>query len=101
MRIRTLMTGMAAMDLDQGRLTATTVGQIVGLQSDEIKQMVSAYAEKQSELSAEERPENMGAAQQHRRKVTALNKQITQRSKTLEQVTGPGLVEWGGAWTWA
>lgn len=30
----------------QGRLTASTVGQIVGLQSDEIKQMVTEYAEK-------------------------------------------------------
>lgn len=30
----------------QGRLTAGTVGQIVGLQSDEIKQIVSEYAEK-------------------------------------------------------
>lgn len=88
LRIKALMTGMAAMDLDQGRLTASTVGQIVGLQSDEIKQMVSEYAEKQSELSAEERPDNMGAAQQHRRKVAALNKQITQRSKTLEQLRG-------------
>ncbi|XP_073490681.1 coiled-coil domain-containing protein 93-like, partial [Aquarana catesbeiana] len=80
------MTGMAAMDLDQGRLTASTVGQIVGLQSDEIKQMVTEYAEKQSELSAEERPESLGAAQQHRRKVAALNKQITQRSKTREEL---------------
>lgn len=32
----------------QGRLTASTVGQIVGLQSEEIKQMASEYAEKVS-----------------------------------------------------
>lgn len=32
----------------QGKLTASTVGQIVGLQSDEIKQIVSEYAEKVS-----------------------------------------------------
>ncbi|XP_072273951.1 coiled-coil domain-containing protein 93 isoform X2 [Pyxicephalus adspersus] len=88
LRITALMTGMAAMDLDQGRLTASSVGQIVGLQSDEIKQMVSEYAEKQSELSAEDRPENMGAAQHHRRKVATLNKQITQRGKILEQLRG-------------
>ncbi|KAM8934070.1 coiled-coil domain-containing protein 93 [Pelodytes ibericus] len=85
-RIKTLMVGMAAMDIDEGRLAASTVGQIVGLQSDEIKQMASEYAEKQSERSAEERPENLGAAQQHRRKVTSLNKQITQRRKILEQL---------------
>lgn len=32
----------------QSRLTASSVGQIVGLQSDEIKQIVSEYAEKVS-----------------------------------------------------
>ncbi|XP_040295954.1 coiled-coil domain-containing protein 93 [Bufo bufo] len=86
LRIKTLMTGMAAMDLQQGRLTASTVGQIVGLQSHEIKQMASEYAEKQSELSVEERAEHMGSAQQqHRRKVASVTKQITQKIKALEQ----------------
>uniref|UniRef100_A0A8C3XJ88 Coiled-coil domain-containing protein 93 n=1 Tax=Chelydra serpentina TaxID=8475 RepID=A0A8C3XJ88_CHESE len=46
LRIKTLMTGMAAMATEEGRLTASTVGQIVGLQSDEIKQIASEYAEK-------------------------------------------------------
>lgn len=32
----------------QGRLTASAVGQIVGLQSEEIKQIASEYAEKVS-----------------------------------------------------
>ncbi|XP_075037311.1 coiled-coil domain-containing protein 93 [Mixophyes fleayi] len=86
LRIKALMTGMAAMDLEQGRLTASTVGQIVGLQSDEIKQVVSEYAEKQSEFTTEERPENLGAAQQQRRKVAAVTKQIAQKSKILEQL---------------
>ncbi|XP_053327909.1 coiled-coil domain-containing protein 93 isoform X2 [Spea bombifrons] len=85
LRIKTLMGDMAAMNTEEVRLAASTVGQIVGLQSDEIKQMVSEYAEK-SELSAEERPENLGAAQHHLRKVTALKKQIVQRSKVLEQI---------------
>lgn len=40
----------------------------------------------QSELSAEERPERLGAAQQHRRKVASLNKQILQKTKLLEEV---------------
>uniref|UniRef100_A0A8C0HIC8 Coiled-coil domain-containing protein 93 n=1 Tax=Buteo japonicus TaxID=224669 RepID=A0A8C0HIC8_9AVES len=87
LRIKTLMTGMAAMATEEGKLTASTVGQIVGLQSDEIKQIVSEYAEKQSELSAEERPERLGAAQQHRRKVASLNKQILQKNKLLEEVS--------------
>ncbi|XP_008944434.1 PREDICTED: coiled-coil domain-containing protein 93, partial [Merops nubicus] len=86
LRIKTLMTGMAAMATEEGKLTASTVGQIVGLQSDEIKQVVSEYAEKQSELSAEERPERLGAAQQHRRKVASLNKQILQKTKLLEEL---------------
>ncbi|KYO18125.1 coiled-coil domain-containing protein 93 isoform X2 [Alligator mississippiensis] len=86
LRIKTLMTGMAVMATEEGRLTASTVGQIVGLQSDEIKQIVSEYAGKQSELSAEERPERLGAAQQHRRKVASLNKQILQKTKLLEEL---------------
>ncbi|NWU62757.1 CCD93 protein, partial [Pterocles burchelli] len=86
LRIKTLMTGMAAMATEEGKLTASTVGQIVGLQSDEIKQIVSEYAEKQSELSAEERPERLGAAQQHRRKVASLNKQISHKTKLLEEL---------------
>ncbi|KAG8432174.1 hypothetical protein GDO86_016713, partial [Hymenochirus boettgeri] len=86
LRIKALMTAMEATGKEEGRLTASTVGQIVGLQSDEIKQMVTEYAEKQTELSAEERPEYLGAAQQHRRKVTSLNKQISQRRRVLEQL---------------
>uniref|UniRef100_A0A7M4FSS0 Coiled-coil domain-containing protein 93 n=1 Tax=Crocodylus porosus TaxID=8502 RepID=A0A7M4FSS0_CROPO len=86
LRIKTLMTEMAVMATEEGRLTASTVGQIVGLQSDEIKQIVSEYAEKQSELSAEERPERLGATQQHRRKVASLNKQILQKTKVVEEL---------------
>uniref|UniRef100_A0A8C0X817 Coiled-coil domain-containing protein 93 n=1 Tax=Castor canadensis TaxID=51338 RepID=A0A8C0X817_CASCN len=68
------------------RLTASSVGQIVGLCSAEIKQIVSEYAEKQSELSAEESPEKLGASQLHRRKVISLNKQIVQKTKHLEEL---------------
>ncbi|XP_015675770.1 coiled-coil domain-containing protein 93 [Protobothrops mucrosquamatus] len=86
LRIKTLMTEMAAMGTEEGRLTAGTVGQIVGLQSDEIKQIVSEYAEKQSELSSEERPERLGVAQQHKRKMASLNKQILQKTKQLDEL---------------
>ncbi|XP_077176398.1 coiled-coil domain-containing protein 93 isoform X1 [Paroedura picta] len=86
LRIKTLMTEMSAMGTEESRLTASTIGQIVGLQSDEIKQIVSEYAEKQSELSAEERPERLGAVQQHRRKLASLNKQILQKTKLLEEL---------------
>ncbi|XP_033879898.3 coiled-coil domain-containing protein 93-like isoform X1 [Acipenser ruthenus] len=86
LRIKTLMTGMAVMANEEGKLTASTVGQIVGLQSEEIKQIASEYAEKQSERSAEDRPERFGAAQQHRRLVASLNKQIAQKSKQVEEL---------------
>ncbi|XP_030065813.1 coiled-coil domain-containing protein 93 isoform X1 [Microcaecilia unicolor] len=86
LRIKALMTGMAAMEIEEGRLTASTIGHIVGLQSDEIKQIVSEYMEKKSDLSAEERPEKLGAAQQHRRKVASLNRQILQKAKFLEEL---------------
>ncbi|MBN3294097.1 CCD93 protein, partial [Polypterus senegalus] len=86
LRIKTLMTGMAVMANEEGRLTASTVGQIVGLQSHEIKQIVSEYAEKQTELAAEDRPEWFGSAQQHRRQVASLNKQILQKTKQLEEL---------------
>ncbi|MFT7815825.1 coiled-coil domain-containing protein 93 [Arapaima gigas] len=86
MRIKTLMTGMAAMATEEGRLTASAVGQIVGMQSEEIKQMASDYADRQSERLVEDRSERYGPAQQHRRLVTSLNKQIQQKSKQLEEV---------------
>uniref|UniRef100_A0A8C4IIR7 Coiled-coil domain-containing protein 93 n=1 Tax=Dicentrarchus labrax TaxID=13489 RepID=A0A8C4IIR7_DICLA len=73
----------------QGRLTASAVGQIVGLQSEEIKQIASEYAEKQSELSSEERSERYGPLQQHRRAVASVQKQIQQKTKQLEEVSGP------------
>nr|XP_027809825.1 coiled-coil domain-containing protein 93 isoform X2 [Marmota flaviventris] len=84
-RIQSLMTKMTAMANEENRLTASSVGQIVGLCSAEIKQIVSEYAEK-SELSAEESPEKLGTSQLHRRKVISLNKQIQQKTKHLEEL---------------
>ncbi|XP_062041344.1 coiled-coil domain-containing protein 93 isoform X3 [Lepus europaeus] len=84
-RIQSLMTTMTAMANEESRLTASSVGQIVGLCSAEIKQIVSEYAEK-SELSAEESPEKLGTSQLHRRKVISLNKQILQKTKHLEEL---------------
>ncbi|KAK2904821.1 hypothetical protein Q8A67_006620 [Cirrhinus molitorella] len=85
LRIKALMTGMAAMASEEGKLSASTVGQIVGLQSEEIKQIATEYAEK-AERSVEDRPERFGPAQQHRRQLTSLNKQITQKTKELEEL---------------
>ncbi|XP_069880545.1 coiled-coil domain-containing protein 93 isoform X2 [Dipodomys merriami] len=84
-RIQSLMTKMTAMANEESRLTASSVGQIVGLCSAEIKQIVSEYADK-SELSAEESPEKLGSSQLHHRKVISLNKQILQKTKHLEEL---------------
>uniref|UniRef100_A0A8C9Z2A8 Coiled-coil domain-containing protein 93 n=1 Tax=Sander lucioperca TaxID=283035 RepID=A0A8C9Z2A8_SANLU len=75
------------LEYEVGKLTASAVGQIVGLQSEEIKQIASEYAEKQSELSSEERSERYGPLQQHRRAVASLNKLIQQKTKQLEEVS--------------
>ncbi|XP_058476100.1 coiled-coil domain-containing protein 93 isoform X4 [Solea solea] len=85
MRIKTLMTSMASMAKEEGKLTVSAVGQIVGLQSEEIKQIASEYAEK-SEMASEERSECYGPLQQHRRAVASLTKQIQQTSKQLEEL---------------
>ncbi|XP_028292658.1 coiled-coil domain-containing protein 93 isoform X2 [Gouania willdenowi] len=86
MRIETLMTSMAAMAKGEGKLTVSAVGQIVGMQSEEIKQMASEYAEKHSELTSEERSERFGPLQQHRRAVASLNKQIQQKTEELGEL---------------
>uniref|UniRef100_A0A3Q2P861 Coiled-coil domain-containing protein 93 n=1 Tax=Fundulus heteroclitus TaxID=8078 RepID=A0A3Q2P861_FUNHE len=87
MQIKTLMTSMAAMASGEGKLTASAVGQIVELQSEEIKLIATEYAEKQLELSSEERSERYGPMQQHRRAVFSLNKQIQQKVEQLEEAT--------------
>uniref|UniRef100_A0AAX7T3J8 Coiled-coil domain-containing protein 93 n=1 Tax=Astatotilapia calliptera TaxID=8154 RepID=A0AAX7T3J8_ASTCA len=78
--VRTLFTDLCF----QGKLTASAVGQLVGLQSEEIKQFASEYAEK-LELSSEEH-EHYGPLQQHHRVVASLNKQIQQKTKELGEL---------------
>ncbi|XP_041961026.1 coiled-coil domain-containing protein 93 [Alosa sapidissima] len=85
-RIRALMTSMASMTTEQGRLTASAVGQIVGLKSEEIKQIAGEYAEKAERLTGEDQSPKYGSAQQHRRTVASLNKQIQLRAKELEEM---------------
>ncbi|XP_047226638.1 coiled-coil domain-containing protein 93 isoform X3 [Girardinichthys multiradiatus] len=87
MRIKSLMTSMAVMAIGEGKLTASAVGQIVQLQSEEIKLIASEYAEKQLEFSSEVSSlERFGPMQQHRREVASINKQIQQKTKQLEEL---------------
>ncbi|XP_022080112.1 coiled-coil domain-containing protein 93-like [Acanthaster planci] len=85
-RIQALMKGMSISE--EGKVTASTVGSIVGLQSEEIGQIASEYADKKSELQMEaEKPERMSGAQQHQRMVASLNKQIANQEKKLAEVS--------------
>nr|XP_020462211.1 coiled-coil domain-containing protein 93 [Monopterus albus] len=85
MRMKTLMTSMAVMANEEGKLSASAVGQIVGLQSEEIKLIASEYAEKVS-TSQTSHEDIFNPLQQHGRAVASLNKQIQQKTKHLEEL---------------
>ncbi|XP_054642895.1 coiled-coil domain-containing protein 93 [Dunckerocampus dactyliophorus] len=85
-RIKSLITRMAAMADEEGQLTASTVGHIVGQQSEEIKLIASAYAEKHLEVSSEDFTERYGPLHQHLRAVASLNKQIQQKTDQLGEL---------------
>ncbi|XP_064647994.1 coiled-coil domain-containing protein 93-like isoform X2 [Lineus longissimus] len=85
-RIKALMSGMAAAGTE-GKLTASAVGSIVGMQSQEIHQIASEYADKHAELEGSiERESKLSGAQQHKRTVNAMNKQIAQQNTKMEQI---------------
>ncbi|XP_020609209.1 coiled-coil domain-containing protein 93-like [Orbicella faveolata] len=87
-RLKSLLKGMSAMEGKEGALSSSTVGSIVGLQSEEISQIASEYAERQAELQEdmEARGERIGGVQTHKRMVASLEKQIAVQEKKLEQV---------------
>ncbi|CAH3193118.1 unnamed protein product, partial [Porites evermanni] len=87
-RLKSLLKGMSVMEGKEGALSSSTVGSIVGLQSEEISQIASEYAERQAELqeNLEARGERMGGVQTHKRMVASLEKQIAVQEKKLEQV---------------
>ncbi|XP_013408338.2 coiled-coil domain-containing protein 93 [Lingula anatina] len=84
-RIKALMSGMSAMEGQEGRLTAGMVGSIVGLQAEEIQQMASEYAEKQAEVGQLEKQERVGGVQHHKRAVASLTKQIQNAQSHLDE----------------
>ncbi|CAH1789544.1 unnamed protein product [Owenia fusiformis] len=89
-RINALMSGMSATGDHEGRLkgrlTASAVGSLVGMQSAEIQQMATEYAEKQAKMDQVDRSERVGGKQQHQRMVAALQKQIEQKQTQLDEV---------------
>ncbi|XP_078320478.1 coiled-coil domain-containing protein 93-like isoform X3 [Crassostrea virginica] len=83
-KIQKLMSGMAGFQED--KLTASAVGSIVGMKSDEIQQIASEYEEKKSEIEQIEKSERVGGTQQHKRVTAALGKQIQQQNERLTQI---------------
>ena len=85
-RIKTLMKGMAQAEGDEMFVSTAAVGSIVGLQSAEILQMASEYAEKSADLAAGRKPDKVLGAQAHQRRVAILEKQIATQEKRVQEV---------------
>ncbi|CAL1267195.1 unnamed protein product [Larinioides sclopetarius] len=86
-RIQNLMKSMSVTNEHEGKLTASQVGSIVGLQSGEIQQVASEFAEKQAELANEEMGERgLSGIQYHKRTVASLTKQITEKEGKVAEV---------------
>ncbi|PRD29199.1 UNVERIFIED_CONTAM: Coiled-coil domain-containing protein 93 [Trichonephila clavipes] len=86
-RIQNLMKSMSVTNEHESKLTASQVGSIVGLQSGEIQQVASEFAEKQAELASEEMGERgLSGIQYHKRTVASLTKQIKEKETKLEEV---------------
>lgn len=69
-----------------GKISASVVGSIVSLQSDEIQRVASEFADKQSELEHLEKGDLVGGVMHHKRVTTLLNKQIQQHKVKLVEI---------------
>ncbi|KAG8193575.1 hypothetical protein JTE90_000212 [Oedothorax gibbosus] len=86
-RIQSLMKSMSVTNENEGKLTASQVGSIVGLQSGEIQQVASEFAEKQAELANEELGERgLSGIQYHKRTVASLTRQIKEKEEKAAEV---------------
>nr|XP_047135978.1 coiled-coil domain-containing protein 93-like isoform X1 [Hydra vulgaris] len=84
-RIKSLMGGMSQTDL-QEILTSRAVGSIVGLQSDEITQIVKEYAERKEAFKNETSDIKVSGLQAHKRDVAVVEKNIKNEKEKLEEV---------------
>ncbi|XP_065665995.1 coiled-coil domain-containing protein 93 isoform X5 [Hydra vulgaris] len=84
-RIKSLMGGMSQADL-QEILTSRAVGSIVGLQSDEITQIVKEYAERKEAFKNETSDIKVSGLQAHKRDVAVVEKNIKNEKEKLEEV---------------
>ena len=68
-------------------VSTSAVGSIVGLQSAEIQQMASEYAEKSADLAAGKKPDKVLGVQAHQRRVGMMEKQIAAQEKRVKEVS--------------
>lgn len=90
-RIANLMKSMSITSEHEGKLSASQVGTIVGLQSGEIQQIASEFAEKQAELASETNERGFGGMQYHQRTVASLNRQITEKEQKMNEIEAKSL----------
>lgn len=81
-QIEALMSSMSV-TRDEVRLNASTVGNIVGLQSAEIQEIHAQFANKQAELAKEERSDRKGGIEHHKRMMASLVKQRDTKTDQL------------------
>ncbi|GAB6033391.1 Coiled-coil domain-containing protein 93 [Chamberlinius hualienensis] len=78
------MSGMSVTEMNE-RLPASAVGEIVGLRSEEIRQIASEYADKSIAIARDINEGKLGESKNHKRVVAALQRQILQQQKVLEE----------------
>jgi len=83
-RIDAMVEQMKKLDVDSTKgASSSIIGNMMGMESDAIKQFASEYGGLQSSLGDQQK---MGGAQSHKREVAALEKQIAQLEKKAEEV---------------
>eukprot|EP01137_Pigoraptor_chileana_P036831 Opistho-2@33072 len=89
-RIKALMGVMSALSGDAAAVSTAAVGAMVGMQSDEISEMASAYAEKHAALvdglGGSGAGSGAGGLAGHQRQTQSLEKQIAAREKRLAEI---------------
>ncbi|KAI0211686.1 Coiled-coil domain-containing protein 93 [Lamellibrachia satsuma] len=83
-RIQSLMKGMSSTQAIQGPLPASAVGDLVSLQSQEIQQIASHYADKRDKLELG-RSGKTGTVELHKRQAVSLRRQIEQQQTRLTE----------------
>ncbi|KJE90137.1 coiled-coil domain-containing protein 93 [Capsaspora owczarzaki ATCC 30864] len=84
-RVRALMAAMSATEGREGAVSSSALGGMIGMQSDEIRQLVNEYNEKQAGLGAGGDARG-GGAQNHKRLIASLEKQIALMDKRHAEI---------------